>query len=710
MKTGNFAPTCASVLAGSLAAFLLFLQPAMSPSEAVAAENLKAPAIVTYEVTNYGKRENKVPVTFGAVFAAGDVPAGTSIEAGDGSGHRVQLQVDRKASNRDGSLRHAVLTLVLPRIATGATIPVTLRRAEGSGPNAMPVALSDIPPDFDASVILTTKGHRLTTSARAALFHAKPDTWLNGPYVTEWWATEPLRDEHGVADPHLIVQFGIRSYGKGAPLRVEVDVENDYTWVPHPQTEFYDAQITLNGKPVFTKSGMVQPAHTRWRKGFWWKEPIDAYVEQNLDYLKKTRAIPNYDPYLAISPSAVADTYQQFEASDRDPMGAGIIVKYMPTTGGRTDIAPLPQWQALYLLTMDPRMYQVMLQTADLGASFSSHYRNEKTGRPATLEDYPKISTHSNYVGKPHQLELPDTGGYTDPLVPDAAHEPALDFVPYLVTGDRFYLEEIEFWSQWNATGTAPEYHGFGQGLYSWDQVRAQAWSLRTLAQAEFIAPDLDPLKKVLTRELRANIAWYNSHFLGGADSNSLGLLWQRDETSPYEAGRSIAPWQDDFFTWTLGYIQSLGDVNALALLRWKARFSVGRMVGSGFCWILAPSYDLVVRDSAASDLYATFGNVYRASLSDRLNKGQHGSPDMECGGEVMAHALGLRPGEMVENAVGPDGYSAFLQPALAAAVDSGAQQSGAAWQLFMARAVKPNFADEPGWDIVPYSLPPQLR
>ncbi len=59
-------------------------------------------------------------------------------------------------------------------------------------------------------------------------------------------------------------------------------------------------------------------------------------------------------------------------------MSAGILMKYMPTTGGRPDIAPLPQWQALYLLTMDPRMYQVTLQTADLGASYSSHYRNGK--------------------------------------------------------------------------------------------------------------------------------------------------------------------------------------------------------------------------------------------------------------------------------------------------------------------------------------------
>ncbi len=131
-------------------------------------------------------------------------------------------------------------------------------------------------------------------------------------------------------------------------------------------------------------------------------------------------------------------------------MAAGIMEKYMPETGGRWDIAPLPHWQALYLLTMDARAYEVTLATADLGASFASHYRNPKSRQPVTLDAYPKFSTHSNLVGKgPDQLPLPDTGGYSDPLAPDAAHEPALDFLPYLITGDRFYLEELQFWAEW---------------------------------------------------------------------------------------------------------------------------------------------------------------------------------------------------------------------------------------------------------------------
>jgi hypothetical protein len=659
--------------------------------------------IVTYEVTNYGTRHDDLDVTFGSIFARGDVPKGESINAVDGHGAEIPLQLDRKATHPDGSLRHGVVTLIIPHLAMGASIPVTLRRTAGA-PTAEPVVpLADLPADFDAVVTLLSNGRRLAVSARSLLAQGKVERWLAGSYVSEWWVAGPFRDQRGAADPHLHVEFGIRCYGKDRPLRVEVDVENVWTWVPHPRTEFYDAQVALGRRTVFAKAGMTQPAHTRWRVGFWWSDPVAVYVKQNLAYLKKARVVPNYDPDLVVSQAAVTQLYRRFEASDRSPMAAGILMKYMPTTGGRPDIAPLPQWQALFLLTMDPRLYQVMLQTADLGASYCSHYRSERTGRPVTLEDEPRFSTDGNFVGRSGQIDIPDTGGYKDPLVPDAAHEPALDFIPYLVTGDRFYLEELQFWSQWNETGTDPHSPGYANALVYWDQVRAQAWSLRTLAQAEYITPDDDPFKSVLRRELRANVEHYDADFLkGGPKSNRLGLIWPIPQLE--RAGRYIPPWQDDFFTWSLAYVQSLGDVDAQALLGWKLAFVVGRMIAPGFCWILAPSYGIAVRDSPQAPLHTSFAEIYQATLSDWLAKTGEEDRHAPCASDEMAAELKLpQAGEMVQPPVS-DGFAAQMQPALAAAVDFNEPGAEKAWKIFSSRAAKPDYSAEPGWDIVPWS------
>ncbi|HEX4078378.1 MAG TPA: hypothetical protein VHX61_05840 [Rhizomicrobium sp.] len=661
--------------------------------------------IVTFEVDNYGTADRNLVVTFGSIFARGDVPHGSGVAALDGRGAPIPIQIDRKATNPDGSLRHAVLTLEIPHLAPGARMPVSLIRSDARPSSTPAVSVTDLPDDFDVGVILKTPAGLLTASARDLLKSHTPDFWLKGPLVSEWWVSGPFIDKNGRPHPHLGVRFGIRCYGRGRPLRLEVIVENDWTFVPHPQTEFYDAEIRAGGKTVFAQAHMAQSSQTRWRHGFWWSEPVALYVRQNLDYLKKSGAVPNYDPDLSIPESVVADLYDRFRRSHHGPLQAGIIMKYMPTTGGRPDIAPLPQWQALYLLSMDPRAYQVTLQTADLGASFPVHFRNEKTGLPVTPKDYPDMTTDADIFGESGQPERPDTGGYTNTLVPDESHEPALDFIPYLVTGDRFYLEELEFWTQWNAMRSGAVYHGFAAGRLNWGQIRGQAWSLRTLAQASYITPDKDTMKPILLRQLRATIGWYEQHFSFNSSANKLGIGMDPSVVQPYDDGLSMAPWQDDFLTSSVGYVQALGDVDALPLLRWKARFPIGRMIAPGFCWILASSYTLRVRDRARGDFYSTFAKVYQESLPVDI-KDPSAPTDLKCASSEMAKALGLTvAGEMIFGSRSPDGFPAYLQPALAAAVDAGVSGANSAWILFQSRAGKPDFAKEPEWDIVPRSF-----
>jgi PcRGLX-like N-terminal RIFT barrel domain len=691
---GGLREQCLALLFGALALFtpIASLAGPASPQK-----------IVTYLLENENSAvERDVPVTFGAVFARGDVPTGSSLSATDKDGANIPLQVDAKAHHADGSLRHAVLTLSISHLEQGRQTAITI--SPGAKTNAPAISLESLPQAFDVVLDLSLNGKHLFASAHDLIMYGKPEFWLNGPLATEWWFAGPLRDVHGVADPQLSAQFGIRSYGKDRPLRIEVDVENDRAWTPGPRTEFYDAQIRANGKTVFDKTAMVQPSHTRWRQVFWWDKSADVFVKQDLNYLKKTRTIPNYDKNIEVSQAALATAYDRSTKSDRAPMSSGVLMKYMPTTGGRPDIGPLPLWTALYLLTMDRRAYEMMTVNGDLGGSFSAHYRNEKTGRPVTTEEFPKISTHSNYVGEKGELPLPDKGGYKDPLVPDPSHEPSLDFIPYLVTGDRYYLEELQFWSQWNSWGTVAENHGLGQSLVTWDQVRAQAWSLRTLAQAEYITPDADPMKQTLTRELKANLAWYDANFTNNPAANALHILFQAQKPSAYSGGTGIAPWQDDFFTWSVGYVQALGDVNALPLLRWKAVFPVQRMIAPDFCWILASAYEMKARNADRTNFYSSFGDLYRATLAMRIKNGADPA-SLKCGSDDMAEALGLKhAGEMVNIADVPDGYPAYLQPALAAAVDADIPGAKEAWAKFEARTVKPNYNTMPVWAIVPWA------
>ncbi|HEB94128.1 MAG TPA: hypothetical protein ENI94_11810, partial [Gammaproteobacteria bacterium] len=70
----------------------------------------------------YDKRfHTNIPVTFGQVFAPGDVPAGLSVKVNVG-GNPLQTQVDDKATHPDGSLRHAVITAWLPALGAGQSL------------------------------------------------------------------------------------------------------------------------------------------------------------------------------------------------------------------------------------------------------------------------------------------------------------------------------------------------------------------------------------------------------------------------------------------------------------------------------------------------------------------------------------------------------------------------------------------------------------
>ena len=68
----------------------------------------------------------------------------------------------------------------------------------------------------------------------------------------------------------------------------------------------------------------------------------------------------------------------------------------------------------------------------------------------------------------------------SSPVQPDTAHEPPLAYVPWLLTGDPYYLEELQFAATFNVLCAVPGQRGnycIGFAL------RAHAWALRVLAQ-----------------------------------------------------------------------------------------------------------------------------------------------------------------------------------------------------------------------------------
>jgi hypothetical protein len=650
-------------------------------------------------VNSTAAAQTNAAATFGQVFAQGHVLNGEALVGKTASGVAVPLQVDVKARHADGSLRHAVITAQLPSIAANGNETVSLVKGTASATPAATAPTALVNSGFTASFTATIGGVQYTASADALLKSGKYTTWLSGPLVNEWIVSAPLKTAAGVEHPHLTAQFAIRSYTGSNSARVDVSVENGWAFQASPQNFTYNAQVMVGGQSVYSQTALTHYHHARWRKVFWWGKAQALNVRHDTKYLLASKALPNYDTSLVIADSTIASWKTNWDASKNGPMQPALGMAYMPTTGARSDIGLMPTWNALYLLSMDQRMKDISTGMSEAAGAWSTHYRDKTTGRPVTLAQYPFMSVITNNsdtinpaTGKSEAFPDCPATLCTTPMTADVAHQPAFSYVPYLVTGDYYQLEELQFWANFSSFYNNPSYRQNLKGLVQADQIRAQAWALRTIAEAAYITPDNDSEKANLNAIVNYNLDWYNNTYTNNSAANSLGVLLN-GYVLEYDSSTGLAPWQDDFFTSIVGRMVELGFTKAQPLLTWKSKFVVDRMVGTGFCWIEASQYSMKVRDTATSPYYTSIGQIYKAINSADFTQ-------LACGSSAMATSLGLRTGEMV-GGVTANGQQAIMQPALAYTV--GVNANGAkAWSAFAARPFKPNYAVEPQYAVVP--------
>ncbi len=647
--------------------------------------------------------QSNLPFTFGQTFPPGALLKTETLEGKLADGSHLKLQVEAKATHADGSVRHAIISAVLPALAAGQTETLSLIKASGSTDTSPVITPQSIlNSGFGASVSLNLAGVAYSASVNDYLNSKAFTNWLSGPQVNEWLVVMPLKTASGTAHPHLMARFDIRSYTGLNKVRVDAVIENGWIYEPNPQHFTYDVQINVGGQVVYSKNALKHFHHARWKKTFWWGAEPQIQLQHNTAYLILSRALPSYDQSVKIAEETLSGLQTNFSGAKTEPMGYGICEPAMPSTGGRPDIGLNPSWAVSYLLTQDARAKKATLGQADLAGSWSIHYRDKNKDLPLSVADYPYASLLGNpgdmINPKTNKSEAPAacTGDCTMTSEADVSHHPNLAYIPYLVTGDHYYFEELLFWSSYVTFNGNPYYRLFEKGLIRSEQLRGQGWALRTMGDAAYITPDNHPMKVLLNQIVNNNLDWYNENYTNSATANKLGVIVTGYSVS-YENGRGIAPWMDDFFTQSIGHLAELGFTKAQPLLLWKAKFSINRMTDPGSCWVLGAVYDLLIRDSDQSPFYETMAQTYQATASPAVQA-------TACGSSEMATALGegFVAGEMTGYSTSSEGYPANMQPALAYSVGSGAPNGLKAWDVFSKRAKKATYSDGPQFAIIP--------
>lgn len=618
---------------------------------------------VVIESTSSSAQSN-VPVTFGQVFKQGAVGSGSTVVLRQGS-TAVPTQLDVKTRYGDGSVQHGIISARVPSLSGNGSVALTINSTGGSSGSGTSVSAL-LATAFDANVSLNVGGTTYSASARELLGSQTPIQWLSGSVVSEWVVKGPVKTSGGAAHPHLAAQFHVRAYGNPIDaVRVDVVIENGYTFVSSPSAFSYSSQITVGSQGVDSRS-VNHAHHTRWHKRFWWNSSPQAYARIDHRYLQDTQFVPKYMD-LTPSSSYLSGLTQQVE-----PMQNGDQTDAMPDTGAQSGIGPLPRWTATFLVSGDRRAFNNMLANDDGASAYSIHYRDEQTQQPVSVVDHPNS-------GLSYPNDVP-TGSGDSQWTHDKPHQPSQGYVSYLVTGDMFYMEEMQFWTSYNQLSTHSQYREGAKGLtIGRGQTREQAWVLRNMAQAARATPDGHPLKAKFTSNVNANIVRFRELYIDNPGANKLGAI------DPYEPVTEMRTWMDDFVTWTALHLVELGfDARDMAL--WKSKFPVGRMGSTDYCYVHASPYTMAV-GTGNDAFYTTFRQVYEANWGSVPS-----CPD--------GQAIDGYPSE-------PTGYPSNMRPALAAAVSIGAPGAQAAWTRFLASRPTPDYSNYPNWAVMPRATGP---
>lgn len=613
----------------------------------------------------------KVPFTVGLGFKEGDVLETPTIDLAN-----YQIEVKRRWP--DGSAKHAVVS---GTYISNAWHPYNVNVfGSGTTPSGIDLTEADI---IAAGPSATVQIGGYGTVYLSSLLSSPDRIWISGPEMVEAHYSSVVS-----YDPYIQVKFQVRLYSGGEVFVREI-VENGNLDSTVSQDISYIPNLRIGGATVFNNGGsnLTQYAHTRYDVIGWINTTNPAVtVAQDTEYLMGSGLVPNY---WKTNPSSAA-----LNALDQSytPLNRAGWTEKMGDTGFQPQIGLLPLWDALYVTSGgDSRAFAAMKNATRAINAYAIVRTDPDTGEAVVISDRPTYTVHGASAGGSSSV---GAGSY----IWDTAHHGSAGYLDYLVTGDYYALETMEFQATLCYLMTSYS-SGSGTSRLLGGQDRSVAWKTRTIGQLAGIAPSnsiVDDVASLLAYQ--ASYWTTKSAYFG---QNLLGFLYSYQlATRAYGTGE-LAPWMHHFWVATYGYVSDLkpfSDMTVFNNIRnYFYKIPVGMLGENGtnnYCFNDAAMYNLKVADTQTSDtttFYDSWGTVYEETM---------GSPNTSC-----ANTLNGSSGATPSSA--EHGYWGNLLPAIAYAVEDGATGAAEAWTRLTGATNWPDietagFDDVPIWGIRP--------
>lgn len=493
-----------------------------------------------------------LPFSIGQPFKQGALAAGATLAG---------LQLDPVTYWPNGSIKHAIVS---GTAAMTAGVPYSIAMTIGAAATGATLTTSDLAAALPDGIPYTAGAFGSATIAGAD-FASPAQVVKTGPKCSHW----VYRKQIG-SDPHLVAWAEIWMHSTGA-VEVFPWVENGYVGVASPTNKSATYTFSLGGTQRFsaaidikhhTRIPLISATEGSARTFSHWlgTDPGVAPAHDGA-YLRATKVIPN--SYWSAPSGAVLDATQQAYtpntlAGDSNATGS---------TGGAGCIISAPD--AMYVNSGDLRAWKAMMAHALSAGSWSWHYRDSSTHRPVVYASYA-----SNQIG---DGTIPaGTGGENHTGGPSMTHMPSYAYLPWLVTGRWWFLEELQFQATWGFLSVNPAYRNNGDHTIdtgSGFTVRGGAWSMNLAAQAAAATPSTHPLAAqfVATWE-RTTAKLYGKYVAGTLDGGAwvspIGVMGSYSgdvgQPSPLPPPSAGTAWwdgiyQQNYVSAVLGYSSDIG-------------------------------------------------------------------------------------------------------------------------------------------------------
>lgn len=510
-------------------------------------------------------------ITFGQAFRAGDVmpdmPLGVRVD-----GNLFPVQMDVKALHADGSVRHAVLT-------------ANLRGLSGSGYQGMLVRAPSAPSGGVVSagasgLSVSVSGYRANGtpfSGEVALDAAGAgQAWLSGPFVRE---RSIVRD----IGPLLTVRADHRVYADGS-TRTRFVFENHKSFAPGTRDMTYAVAISDGRGEVFRSESISHYRGSNWSHVITGGLSPQYLVQQDPAYLAAAGAILPYDLGYGIAEQSLSRN-AAVTGRATQALSNGLLTKYMPSTGGRPELGPLPAWDVAWLKTQDEIAFGTMLHMADTAGSVPWHYGEDTTGEPVRVDERPLFWADDRGAEERRgrdQIPPAYFEGFDGGWSLDTAHKPLLSYTAYLATGDAYYARELAHEAAFAISTVWPDLRGDQPNVGEELQLRGRAWALRDVAAAAWLLPDAAPLKGYFREARDISLAHMARKYIDNGFLDAAGETEGWFEDTSYRAGGGVPPWQNDYMVITLAHEALRGSRDAARLVQWAENYQAGRFLDTG--------------------------------------------------------------------------------------------------------------------------------